>query len=119
MFSDALEGSGLRLIETKDFSLYSCRHTFVTNKILDGNQEHFIAALVNTSVGMIHKYYLDLTGERAAMEMDMGKLTKTEKYVLANLEALERRKHEPDIAHKPFPASPAIQALEARAKQRK
>ncbi|NAZ92243.1 site-specific integrase [Vibrio toranzoniae] len=43
-----------------DYTLYSCRHTFITKRLLEGKDINEIALVCGTSIDMIEKYYSDV-----------------------------------------------------------
>ncbi|HAV1415403.1 site-specific integrase [Vibrio parahaemolyticus] len=58
-----------------DYTLYSCRHTFITQRLLEGKSVENVALYCGTSVAMIEKYYSDVEAEMISSNVNANRIT--------------------------------------------
>ncbi|ENH0547912.1 site-specific integrase [Vibrio parahaemolyticus] len=58
-----------------DYTLYSCRHTFITERLKEGKSIEDVALYCGTSIAMIEKYYSDVESEMISSKINSDRVS--------------------------------------------
>ena len=58
-----------------DYTLYSCRHTFITERLKAGKSIEDVALYCGTSIAMIEKYYSDVESEMISSKINSDRVS--------------------------------------------
>lgn len=58
-----------------DYTLYSCRHTFITERLKEGKSIEDVALYCGTSIAMIEKYYSDIESEMISSKINSDRVS--------------------------------------------